>query len=304
MSTAGALRLAAPAKVNLFLHVTGRRADGYHLLDSLMAFAAVFDVVEVAPAEDLSLTVTGPYAAALADLDPADNLMTRAARTLAEVAGVAPGARLTLDKRLPVAGGIGGGSADAAAVLRGLYRLWGLDLDDDMMLALALDLGADVPVCLYGRAANVSGIGEELEPAPPLPAVPMLLVNPGVPVPTPAVFARRSGPFSRPAPVRDAPVNALALANELGGRRNDLERPARAVADAVGEVLGLLTEQSGALLTRMSGSGGTCFALFATTADAERARRTLVAIRPTWWVVRTHLVDDTRSLDPDAPPTG
>ncbi|MBB4268045.1 4-(cytidine 5'-diphospho)-2-C-methyl-D-erythritol kinase [Roseospira visakhapatnamensis] len=306
-----ALRLAAPAKVNLFLHVVGRRPDGYHLLDSLVAFAGVFDTVLVAPppedegsgegeGEALSLTVEGPNAGALADLSGDDNLILRAARALAEAGGVAPRARVTLVKRLPVAGGIGGGSADAAAALRGLYRLWGLTLGDGPMLDLALSLGADVPVCLFGRAAHMTGIGEGLTPAPSLPAVPMVLINPGVPVSTPAVFRDRSGPFSHPAPLRDAPINAIALANELILRRNDLERPARGLADAVGDALALLTDQPGALLTRMSGSGATCFALFGTEAEAEQARAYLAALRPAWWVERTVLVSDARALDAQA----
>jgi 4-diphosphocytidyl-2-C-methyl-D-erythritol kinase len=302
-SSAGAtVRLAAPAKVNLSLHVTGRRPDGYHLLDSLVAFAAVHDVVEVAPADDLSLRVTGPKAAALADLDPDDNLMMRAARLLADVAGVPARAELTLTKHLPVAGGIGGGSADCAAVLRGLYRLWDLDLDDDVMLALALDLCADVPVCLYGRAAVMSGIGETLTPLPALPAVPMVLVNAGVPVSTPEVFKARTGPFSHPERLRQTPVNAIALANELAGRRNDLEAPARTLVEAVGETLDWLTDQPGALLTRMSGSGGTCFALFNTAKDAGRAASAIARARPGWWVAESHLVSDTRTLTPMAAP--
>jgi len=304
--TESMVRLAAPAKVNLFLHVVGRRPDGYHLLDSLVAFAGVFDTVVVEPVEGqgdedaLSLTVEGPNADALAGLTADDNLMLRAARALAEAAGVAPRARITLIKRLPVAGGIGGGSADAASTLRGLYRLWGLTLTDDAMLDLALSLGADVPVCLFGRAAHMTGIGEGLTPAPPLPAVPMLLVNPGVPVSTPAVFRERSGAFSSPAPLREAPVNAIALANDLILRRNDLERPARGLADEVGDALTLLTDQPGAILTRMSGSGATCFALFATEAEAEQARAYLAALRPKWWVARTVLVSDARTLDAEA----
>ncbi len=308
-----AIRLAAPAKVNLFLHVVGRRPDGYHLLDSLVAFAGVFDTVIVAPPESgdqgcdhaggegeteaLSLTVEGPNAGALAGLPDDDNLILRAARALAEAGGVAPRAHITLIKRLPVAGGIGGGSADAAATLRGLYRLWRLTLDDGPMLDLALSLGADVPVCLFGRAAHMTGVGEGLTAAPALPAVPMVVVNPGVPVSTPAVFRDRSGPFSQPAPLREAPVNAIALANDLILRRNDLERPARGLADGVGDALALLTDQPGALLTRMSGSGATCFALFASEAEADQARAYLAAMRPAWWVERTVLVSDARALD-------
>jgi 4-diphosphocytidyl-2-C-methyl-D-erythritol kinase len=298
VTDAAAIRLAAPAKVNLHLHVIGRRPDGYHLLDSLMAFAAVHDVVAVAPADALALDVTGPYAGALDGLAADDNLMLRAARALAAAAGVAPQAHLTLVKHLPVAGGIGGGSADAAAALRGLYRLWDLALDDAAMLEVALGLGADVPVCLYGRAANVGGIGERLAPAPALPAAPLLLVNPGVPVSTPEVFRSRTGPFSNPAPLLDAPVNAFDLANALAGRRNDLETPARTLCDAVGDALALLTDQPGALLTRMSGSGGTCFAVFSREAEAEQARQYIARLRPRWWVARTHLVADARMLAP------
>ncbi|KAA5605265.1 4-(cytidine 5'-diphospho)-2-C-methyl-D-erythritol kinase [Roseospira marina] len=294
------VRLAAPAKINLYLHIIGRRPDGYHRLDSLMAFAAVFDTVVVTPADTLSLTVEGPRADALDGLDPEDNLMLRAARALADVAGIETGAHLTLIKRLPTAGGIGGGSADAAAVLRGLYRLWNLDLDDGAMLDLALTLGADVPICLYGRAANVSGIGEVLTPAPALPPVPMLLVNPGVPVPTKEVFGLRNGPYSGPAPLHDAPVNALALANDLAGRRNDLETAARTVADEVSEALERLTDQAGALLTRMSGSGGTCFALFGGEDEAETARQIIAEARPDWWIERTRLITDARALDAEA----
>jgi len=301
--TGHTLRLAAPAKVNLYLHVVGRRSDGYHLLDSLVAFAGVFDTVIVAPPhtpgedEDLSLVVDGPNAGALAEVANDDNLILRAARALAEAGGVTPRAHITLVKRLPVAGGIGGGSSDAAAALRGLYRLWGLTLADGPMLDLALSLGADVPVCLFGRAAHMTGIGEGLMAAPPLPPVPLVLVNPGVPVSTPAVFRDRSGPFSNPAPLREAPINAIDLVNELILRGNDLERPARGLTDAVGDALALLTDQPGALLTRMSGSGATCFALFGSEAEAEHARAYISAMRPTWWVDRTTLISDARALD-------
>ena len=184
---------SAPAKVNLYLHVTGRRPDGYHLLDSLIVFADLCDTVTAAPAERLSLTLAGPFADAL---DGADNLVSRAARALAAHAGRPPRATLRLVKHVPVAAGLGGGSSDAAAALRALIRLWGLSIEADELARLALELGADVPVCLAGHACFVGGIGDALTPAPALPSAPILLVNPGVAVPTTEVFAARTGEFA------------------------------------------------------------------------------------------------------------
>ena len=220
------IRVEAPAKLNLYLHVTGRRADGYHELDSLVTFTALADTLEIASADALSLAVSGPFAEAL---DTGDNLATRAAAALAERLGRRADVWIVLQKRIPVAAGLGGGSADAAAVLRGLARLWGLgaahagDLQD-----VALGLGADVPVCLHARAAYMAGIGEMLSAPPPLPPCGVLLVNPGVPVPTGAIFAARQGPFSAANRFREHPSDASALTALLRSRRNDLEPPARA----------------------------------------------------------------------------
>ena len=191
------LEETAPAKVNLFLHVVGRRSDGYHLLDSLAVFPAVGDALRATPAEVLSLALAGPFGGAL-QAEP-DNLVLRAARGLAELTGVRTGAYLTLAKTLPVASGIGGGSADAAAALRLLGRLWGVAPAAEALRALALRLGADVPVCLAGRPARMGGVGEVLSPAPALPAFGLVLINPGVAVATPEVFRARVGPFSAPA---------------------------------------------------------------------------------------------------------
>src|SRR3954468_6142657 len=182
----------ASAKINLHLHVVGRRPDGYHLLDSLVVFAGAADALTVEPSDGLSLAVAGPFAAGL--YGEADNLVLRAARALAAHAGVPATGRLVLEKNLPVASGIGGGSADAAAALRLLARFWGVDVGQEALAAIAALLGADVPVCLAGRAAVMSGIGEIRAPAPPMPAAGMVLVNPGVAVSTPAVFrAREAG---------------------------------------------------------------------------------------------------------------
>ena len=186
---------AAPAKLNLYLHVVGRRDDGYHLLDSLVAFAEAGDVLRARPANGLRLTLDGAFGRALAG-EP-DNLVLRAARLLAEAAGVPPHAELVLEKNLPVASGIGGGSADAAAALRLLQRLWNVSLPAATLQQLALRLGADVPVCLHGHPVRMGGIGERLEPVPALPPCGLLLVNPGVAVQTRPVFQARTGGFLR-----------------------------------------------------------------------------------------------------------
>ena len=274
----------APAKVNLFLHVLGRRADGYHLLDSLAVFAGVADRLHAMPAAGLSLEIAGPFGAALAS-EP-DNLVLRAARALAAAAGIAPRARLVLEKVLPVASGIGGGSADAAATLRLLARLWGLaprthaggSVD---LAAIAAGLGADVPVCLAGSPARMGGTGEALGPAPHLPEFGLVLVNPGVPVATASVFLALTGPFSARAVLADAWPDAAAMAADLARLGNDLEAPARALCPAIGAALAALASRPGCLLARMSGSGATCLGLFPTKAAAQAAAATL--IRPGWW---------------------
>jgi 4-diphosphocytidyl-2-C-methyl-D-erythritol kinase len=282
-----ALRRFAPAKLNLYLHVIGRRADGYHLLDSLVAFVEVGDEIIAAPAPSLSLAVTGPHAAALADT-PQDNLVRRAAERLAAAVGRPAAVALTLVKNLPVASGIGGGSSDAAATLKALAELWRLDIGAADLVALAASLGADVPVCLAGRAAWLGGVGEQIEPAADLPAATVLLVNPGVALPTAAVFAARRGPFS--APARFAlPADAAGLARLLAERRNDLTAPAIEKVPVIGRMLDQLAAVEGALIARMSGSGATCFALFAVPEAAAAAAMRLAAEQPDWWVATGRL---------------
>ncbi|HEX7967193.1 MAG TPA: 4-(cytidine 5'-diphospho)-2-C-methyl-D-erythritol kinase [Stellaceae bacterium] len=275
-------RWLAPAKLNLYLHVVGRRADGYHLLDSLVAFAEPADEIVAVPALSLSLSVAGPYAAALADA-PSDNLVWRAAERLAAHARRDPAAALTLVKNLPVASGIGGGSSDAAATLKALAALWRVEPAAADLAAIAATLGADVPVCLAARAAWMGGVGERVEPAPALPSMTALLVNPGVALPTQAVFKARQGAYS--APARFAmPTDAAGLAALLAMRRNDLTDAAVGLVPAIGEVLDRLAAAEGALLARMSGSGATCFALFAGPEAAAAAAARLRAERPGWWV--------------------
>ncbi len=270
----------APAKLNLYLHVTGRRDDGLHLLDSLVVFASVGDLVEAAPADDLSLLLTGPFASALQGDD--DNLVLRAARALATEIGRSAQARLTLDKRLPVASGIGGGSADAAATLRALRRLWNRAADADGLARIALALGADVPVCLASKPHRMGGIGERLEPAPELPDCGVVLANPGVAVATASVFRARAGAFSTEPRLPARWDDATAMAADLQGLRNDLEAPARSLCPEIDAVLSALAAQPGCLLARMSGSGATCFGLFATPELAAEAVPQLM--RHSWWV--------------------
>lgn len=269
---------AAPAKVNLYLHVVGRRADGYHLLDSLAVFPGAADWLSTQPAEALTLNVEGSGAAGLG-AGP-DNLVLRAARALAGATGTEAGARLVLDKRLPVASGIGGGSADAAAALRLLMRLWDVRPSPERLLAIAQGLGADVPVCLDSRPARMQGVGERLQPAPSLPECGMALLNPGVEVATPDVFRARAGGFSEVPALPDGWPDAASLAADLSAMRNDLEAPAMALCPAVAAVLGWLRAQPGCLLARMSGSGATCFGLFA---DADGAAAAAGRAPASWW---------------------
>lgn len=270
----------APAKVNLFLHVTGRRADGYHLLDSLAVFAGVGDVLRGEVAAGLNLEVQGPFAAGLSG-EP-DNLVLRAARALG-----GRGARLVLEKNLPVASGIGGGSADAAAALRLLCRLWQLAPPD--LPGIALALGADVPVCLVRRPSRMGGVGELLDAAPRLPRCGLVLVNPGVAVATVDVFRARRGDWSAPAELPRAWPDVAAMASDLRELRNDLEPPAIALRPVIGEVIGALAAVPGCRLARMSGSGATCFGLFDDPVLASEAAMRLR--RPRWWTWGGPLAD-------------
>ncbi|RKQ68599.1 4-(cytidine 5'-diphospho)-2-C-methyl-D-erythritol kinase [Oceanibaculum indicum] len=284
--TAAAVSADAPAKLNLFLHVAGRRPDGYHLLDSLVAFTETGDRIIAEPANSLRLSVTGPFAGALRG--EADNLVLRAARLLGEEADRRPDVALTLEKNLPVAAGIGGGSADAAATLRALIRLWGLEMPADRLAELGLRLGADVPACLLGRPCRLKGIGEQLDPLPALPALPVLLVNPGVPLSTPDVFRARTGDFGAAAPVI-LPEDPAALLDVLRAQRNDLTEAARTLVPQIGRVLDRLQALPGCLLARLSGSGPTCFALMRDAASVKAGADLLQAAEPGRWVCATRL---------------
>lgn len=275
------MRVLAPAKINLWLHVGVRRAGGYHEIDSLVVFADLADEIVIEEAETPSLTVSGPFASALAD--EKDNLVLRAARELGEAAGRNIAARFTLAKNIPVAAGLGGGSADAAAVLRALGPVHGVS--PARLLELAATLGSDVPVCLASAPSFVRGRGEVVEPAGPSPSLPLLLANPGVTLATREVFARL-GPRTplASAAARALPQSPRALADFLRTTRNDLEAPARELAPVIGEALTLLAALPGALLARMSGSGATCFALFEREKDCRAAADALARAQPDWWI--------------------
>ena len=271
----------APAKVNLALHVTGRRDDGLHLLDSLVVFPRLGDLVEAEPATGLSLAIDGPFARDLGA--GADNLVLRAALLLPRGGR---GAALRLVKSLPVASGIGGGSSDAAATLRLLARLWQLPLPSPEAL---LALGADLPVCLAGRASRMSGIGERLAELE-LPPFWIVLANPGAPLATADVFAGLAGHAGPPLPALPRLADAEALFGFLAALRNDLEAPAAELAPAIPAALAAIAAQPGCRLARMSGSGATCFGLFATDGHALAAAEALRRDRPDWWVAAAPVV--------------
>jgi 4-diphosphocytidyl-2-C-methyl-D-erythritol kinase len=274
----------AAAKVNLYLHVLGRRDDGYHELQSLVMFADCGDAVSVlGPHSEWSISLNGPFAEKLDGVSASENLVIRAARRLAGTVPAAGPLSLQLIKNLPVAAGIGGGSADAAAAVRLLSRVWGCDAGDP---AAWSDLGADIPVCLLNRVALVQGMGERLSVVDTLPDIPVVLANPGVVSSTGMVFSALEGRFGQPlaAPVPPPGLSVADLAMWLNEARNDLTRPALANVPAIGEALAALAGTPDVLLARMSGSGSTCFGIYPTTAQADAAAAWLRGRAPGWWI--------------------
>ena len=272
------LNETAYAKINLALHVRRRRDDGYHELETLFAFAAEGDVLTARPNDSLAFTITGPFAERL-EADEG-NLVMQAAKALQAASGTRQGASISLDKRLPIASGIGGGSADAAAALRLLSKLWNIDLPDEQLLAIASRLGADVPACLRSETVFGSGVGEQLTPfeTDSISGMPILLVNPLKSCPTGPVFKSWDG------------IDRGALDPQYWREaRNDLEAPALALVPEISEVLTMLKAQAGATLVRMSGSGATCFGLFETEAARDAAAKAIGTAQPGWWQLATVL---------------
>ncbi len=273
----------ARAKVNLFLHVGPPDAAGYHPLASLVAFADVGDVVTVTPSDRLSLTVTGPFASGLSG--EGDNLILKALRALGEAAGVEPALAVTLDKRLPIAAGLGGGSSDAGAALRLADRLLGLNMGEAGLGEVSRIVGADGPMCLMARSVWAEGIGDRLTPAPQMPPLHAVLANSGRPSPTGAVYrGYDAGPLAaadRPAPPSDWSPDTVI--DWLAGCRNDLQVPAVTLEPVIGGALQAMVA-TGAQMTRMSGSGATVFGLFKTRDAAEQAAEALRCEHPGWWI--------------------
>lgn len=278
----------ARAKVNLCLHVVGQRADGYHLLDSLVVFPEIGDRVDAEPSKMLGLSIDGPFAI---DLDAGgDNLVLKAADALdvwaREQGDLRPrGAALTLEKNLPVASGIGGGSTDAAAALKALCGLWGLAPSPETLGEIGLRLGADVPVCLSDAPSWMRGVGEIIAPAPSPPSFWMVLVNPGVAVSTPQVFKALTSKENPPPPQPEAFADLDAFVDWLGATRNDLEAPARALRPEIDAALAALAAAEACRFARMSGSGATCFGVFTDGTSALAAADRLRVARPDWWIV-------------------
>lgn len=278
----------APAKINLFLHIIGKRRDGYHTLESLVVFAkdeAACDVVSIAPAKDLHLEISGVGAEEL-QAEVEKNHVMRAGRLLQSIAP-GHGAAIKLHKRLPAAAGIGGGSSDAAAALHGLRRLWNIAIDDTSLEQTFVKIGADMPVCLRGTPTYMEGIGDILHPVEGLPPIWLVLANPGVTLSTKDVFIALAGQYGPSLPLERRPDSAADLAILLRARRNDLEAPARFLAPEIDPVLTALRAQNGCLLARLSGSGATCFGLFAAKRDADFAARNISRAYPKWWVAAT-----------------
>ena len=286
-----ALTTLAPAKVNLFLHVGPLAADGYHPLSSLVAFADIGDRVSARPAEALALTLDGPFAGLIAG-EP-DNLVLRAVRALAGRRGLEPRLAFDLDKRLPVAAGLGGGSSDAGAALRLARDLLTPDLDDAALTELAAAIGADGPMCLFARPAWAEGRGDVLTPEPRLPPLPAVLVNPRVLAPTGAVYRAYDAGPPRTANRPEDPVDwsVVGLIDWLRPLRNDLELPAVALAPDIGAALAAVAAAPGIALSRMSGSGATVFGLCADSDAAHAAAARLAADHPDWWIQPTLLGD-------------
>ncbi|WP_120497724.1 4-(cytidine 5'-diphospho)-2-C-methyl-D-erythritol kinase [Kiloniella sp. EL199] len=294
----------APAKINLSLQVTGRRDDGYHLLKSLVVFASIGDQVFLEPSSDFSLKITGPFKNYLSATggDTAnnfntnnyeDNLVIKAARKLQKFLGVDKGAAITLEKNLPVSSGIGGGSADAAAVIRGLVRLWDIGPEKlDSLNNLALELGADVPVCLKGTCSWMEGVGEALKAGPQLPDICCVLINPGCPVSTPQIFRELNGQFSDAVPEPDKVCNLPELLCYLNAAGNDLSKPAERLKPLISESIKALQQQPNCLFAGMSGSGATCFGVYEDSVSAQKAATELKLLNNSWWVKPTILNQD------------
>lgn len=285
----GIATILAPAKINLYFNITGRRADGYHLVDSLVGFTTLGDSLTIRAGEPLDIVSDGIFAERMPP--PYKNLVYQAAQLLADTAGVQARAHITITKNLPVAAGIGGGSTDAAAAMKALMGLWGIPEDSVDLQTLGLTLGSDVPACLLAQTTYAGGIGEVLEEAPKLPKAGILLVNPGVALVTSSVFQARRGGFNPPDRFTKAPKDAASFAALLAERDNDLTDAAIRLCPVIRNVLSALEATPSCHLARMTGSGATCFGIYDDLAAAEAAAETIE--QDDWWVAPTELNTNT-----------
>ena len=279
------LSIFAPAKINLYLHITGKLDSGYHTLDSLISFADIGDDICIEPAQSLSLEINGPYGSAFKGKDlssepESTNLVIKAVRATAQLAQKTPALKVTLTKNLPLGAGIGGGSADAAAIIWGLLQYWALPKSLKGLDDLMLSLGADVPVCFACQSAYVSGIGETITPAHDIPEQPIVLIYPGKPCHTGKIFSLYNEDYIAPHPHKDPPD----LDDIMKNTRNSLTKTAIQTVPSIQNVLENLQTQEGCMLVRMSGSGSSCFGLFKDRAAADNAAENIASTNPDWWV--------------------
>ena len=278
----------APAKINLYLNITGQRINDYHELDSLIAFASHGDQIVVKKCDHFRLEASGPFSETLPPSN--ENLVIKAAKELAMGTNYESGACIKLIKNLPVSSGIGGGSADAAATLRALNELWETNLQNKDLMIMALRLGADVPVCLLSKTARISGIGDKVSRVSGLPKCGILLVNPGIPISTVNVFQLRQGDFSNQVQIPKM-ENREALFDFLSHQKNDLQDAAIKIAPKIKEVLKILTDDPNCRLARLSGSGGTCFGLYEDEPTALFAAESMSGYFSDWWIQPTRITD-------------
>jgi len=273
----------APAKINLFLHIIGKLPNGYHALESLFVFANQGDRLQFQPASHLTLEVTGPFHDALTDAAPEHNLVYKAALALQKISGTTKGAKITLEKNIPIAAGLGGGSSDAATTIRSLMALWELDIPEPELYALATSLGADIPSCLYGKACYVEGLGEKLTPIT-FPKVPLVLVTPPCAISTIWSYQQIRPPYT--ASLEHFPTafeDMDGLVQLLSSTQNDMAAAAHSKEPMIHEVLDALATSEGCLLSRLSGSGPTCYGLFENIEAADHAATQLQQEHPDWW---------------------
>lgn len=284
----------AAAKINLFLHVTGRRKNGYRKLDSLVSFADIGDKIHIEAANNFSFHITGPFAHQFSDAEKAShtdskNLVVRAARMLSQITNNPLKCKITLEKKLPLSAGIGGGSSDAAATIWGLQRLWDIPQSPEFLLPFLTQLGADVPVCYHAKSCVMQSIGDIILPAPTMPEIPILLINPMLPCSTENVFMHHNDTYKSPITLPEHINTVFDLVDLLNTTSNDLYPPALNAVPEVANVITAMNGQNKTLLSRMSGSGATCFGIYETIDHAQQAQAIITKENPDWWLATGHL---------------